>query len=118
MMRAARERPRVAVAMALCTIAVIAVSVAIGAVIARSSSTVPEATQLRLTSVENAARDQAGALRTARAELSESNAAIARLKQRLRGLRSKNAELRSALRKGRRSVGSRTPAKRNSGKER
>jgi hypothetical protein len=99
MIRVARERPRVAVATALCAIAVIAVSVGAGVLVAESSSTVPQSMEVRLASVESAARDQARTLATASAELRESRAAVQRLEKRVHEVGRVNARLREALRK-------------------
>ena len=102
MMRAARERPRIATVTLLGVVVLILCSAAAGAFLAGGASEMPQTAQVRLTSAQQATRDQTRLLDATRAELDASRAALQRLGRRSRELGRANARLRHELRRVRR----------------
>ena len=101
MMRAARERPRVAAVTVLGVAALVLCGAALGALVAGGGQRAPAAAQVRLASADQANREQARQLDAAQDQAARSRALAERLARRSRELRTANGRLRRALRHAR-----------------
>ena len=79
MMRAVRERPRVAAVTVLGVVALVLCGAALGALLAGGRAEIPQTAQMRLASAQQATREQTRLLDAARVEVAE-----ARLQHKLR----------------------------------
>jgi hypothetical protein len=102
MMRAVRERPRVAAVTVLGVVAVMVCGAAVGVLVAEGRAQVPQTVQVRLASAQQATREQTRLLDAARIEVAETRASLARQTRRSRELARTNARLHHKLRQARR----------------
>jgi hypothetical protein len=102
MMRAVRERPRVAAVTALGAVALMLCGAALGALLAGGGAEIPQTAQVRLASAHQATREQTRLLDAARVEVAEAHAALARQTRRSRELPRTNARQQHKLRQARR----------------
>jgi hypothetical protein len=102
-MRGVSEHPRLVIARALAALCLVAVGFTAGLVRTSDRDDVPRATQMRLASVERAARDSGAELSAAHARLARTNALVARGEREAQALTHANARLRQQLRRAERS---------------
>ena len=101
MMRAVRERPRVAAVTVLGAVALVLCGAALGALLAGRRAEMPQTAQVRLASAQQATREQTRLL-NAPVEAAQARAALARQTRRSRELARTNARLEHKLRQARR----------------
>lgn len=102
MMRAVRERPRVAAVTVLGLAALVLCSAGLGAILVGGRTEVPQTAQVRLAHAQQATREETRLLDAERIEVAEARAALARQTRRSRELARTNARLQHELRQARR----------------
>jgi hypothetical protein len=106
MMRAVRERPRVAAVTVLGVVALVLCGAALGALLVGGRAEMPQTAQVRLASAHQATREQTQLLDASRVEVAEARAALARQTRGSRELARTNARLQHKLWQARRGASS------------